>query len=554
MNTEFWIAVLSLLLIAFFFVVPALWRKTENSDVWVERDNIGIAKQKLAELKAALLAQDITQESFEQQRQELELTLDNDLALQQNEQDFAHRQGRWAIYLLAGMLPLVSVSLYFTLGQPDALQHAVKASPVQANPHNKPINSVEGMLAGLEARLQQQPDDVQGWLLLGKSYKHLQQTDKAKQAILKAYQLAENDPHVMLQYADVLLTERQGQFDEQSRKLVLGALQLKPDDTMAMWLAGMLKAQDNDKSAALEYFQQVEKKLPVDSESYRTLQMMMAQLASPAENIAQATPSQRQQWIDQGREYKAQKQYQQAVAAFAKADLLNSQQPDDMLMYADALLMHLQGQFSDKAKQLIFKALKLAPDNTTGLWLAGKAKVQSGEYIQALDYLHKAKANLQADSESYQVLQRYIENVTLRAASQPAVQTLSASPAESPSKHMDVTAKGIQVRVQLDAALHALVQPQYTVFIYARALSGPQMPLAIVRKQVKDLPLQIHLSDAQAMTPMMKLSNFEQVKVAARISRSGNAMRQTGDLLGETSPVTVNSAELVNITINQRID
>lgn len=559
MNTEFWIIAIVLLSLAFLFLVPPLWRKKKHADHLVERDNLAIARQKLADLKKALVGGEISEAPFELQRQELELTLANDLSTQAENESVHTLQGQWMTYVLVVFLPLAAVSLYLALGHPEALNQsaALQQTSKKQSPHKQAVNSVETMLAGLEARLQQQPDDVQGWLLLGKSYKHLQHMDKARNAIMTAYQLNPDNPQVMLQYADVLLSENDGQYTDKSRSLVTDALQLAPNDTMALWLAGMMKAQDNEPTAALAYFRQVETIIPQDSESYRKLKMMMAQL-SPAKRSAPSMEVQstamRQQWIQQGREFKAQKQYQQAVDAFSKVDVLNSNQADDMLMYADASLMLHQGQFSETTRQLIFKALTLAPSHTTGLWLAGKAKVQEGHYQQALTYLQRAKDGLQPGSESMQVMERYIQNTRLRAATEPVEPQAAIAKPRPSSPQQAATAEGIHVKVQLDGSLRNKVQPHHTVFIYARAVSGPQMPLAIVRKQVRDLPLQVQLTDAQAMTPMMKLSNFSEVVVMARVSASSNAIRQAGDLLGEVSPATVNSADWVTVNINQQIN
>jgi cytochrome c-type biogenesis protein CcmH len=91
------------------------------------------------------------------------------------------------------------------------------------------------------------------------------------------------------------------------------------------------------------------------------------------------------------------------------------------------------------------------------------------------------------------------------------------------------------------------------VFIFARAAQGPRMPLAIVRKQVRDLPVSVSLDDSLAMSPAMVLSKFTEVSVGARVSRSGNAMPQSGDLQGSKSPVVVGKDSNVEITIDSRV-
>ena len=98
----------------------------------------------------------------------------------------------------------------------------------------------------------------------------------------------------------------------------------------------------------------------------------------------------------------------------------------------------------------------------------------------------------------------------------------------------------MQARITLAPALAAKVSPDDVVFVFARALDGgPKAPLAIQRLQVKNLPLDITLDDSMAMSPAMSLSTQKQVVVGARISKSGSAMAQPGDLQGLSPTVDV---------------
>ena len=120
------------------------------------------------------------------------------------------------------------------------------------------------------------------------------------------------------------------------------------------------------------------------------------------------------------------------------------------------------------------------------------------------------------------------------------------------SGNVAATGKSVSGTVKISAALKSKASPDDTVFIFARAASGPRMPLAILRKQVKDLPITFELNDSMAMNPAMKLSNFPEVVVGARISKSGNAMPQSGDLEGKSPVVSVGTTE-IPIEIDQTV-
>jgi cytochrome c-type biogenesis protein CcmH len=110
---------------------------------------------------------------------------------------------------------------------------------------------------------------------------------------------------------------------------------------------------------------------------------------------------------------------------------------------------------------------------------------------------------------------------------------------------------GVEVKVSLSPEMQKQAKPDDLVFIYAKAVSGPPMPLAAARKQVRDLPLTLRLDDSMAMMPRLKISGYKEVTVGARISRSGSPMAQSGDLEGEVSPVAPGGSELIDVVINR---
>lgn len=247
-------------------------------------------------------------------------------------------------------------------------------------------------------------------------------------------------------------------------------------------------------------------------------------------------------WTMLGRSYKYLQQNDKAVAAFEHAYKLIGDQPEIMLLYADALAFVNDQQLAGKPAELVFKALAIEPDNVTGLWLGGMAKAQTGDFAAAMDLWKKLEALLPPGSEAQQEIQGLMAKLSTQIPE-------GATQAETkPAK-----TKNIEVQVSLAPELQQSAGPGDTVFIYAQALSGPKMPLAIVRKQVSELPLTVNLTDAMAMTPAMKLSSFGQVKLLARISKSGNAMPQPGDLIGVIEQVALTDKSSHKIVINSQV-
>ena len=273
------------------------------------------------------------------------------------------------------------------------------------------------------------------------------------------------------------------------------------------------------------------------------LEQMKAMVTGLAERLKQQ-PDDAVGWTMLGRSYKYLEQYAKAADAFGHAYKLIGDQPEIMLLYADMLAFANDEQMAGKPEQLVFKALALEPDNMTGLWLGGMAKAQTGEFVAAMTLWKKLEALLPPGSES----QQEIQGLLAKLATQIPEGTVMPE-----AKPAGPAVASIDIQVSLAPELQKLANPDDTVFVYAQALSGAKMPLAIVRKQVSELPLMVSLTDAMAMMPTMKLSNFEQVKLLARISKSGDAMQHPGDLIGMIEQVALTDKSLKHIIINSQI-
>ncbi|WP_428623413.1 c-type cytochrome biogenesis protein CcmI [Sedimenticola sp.] len=258
-------------------------------------------------------------------------------------------------------------------------------------------------------------------------------------------------------------------------------------------------------------------------------------------------PEDAEGWYLLGRTYMAMKDYQKASFAFEKVNQLVSDQPPLMLAWADALAMSSGGDMQGRPAELIRKAISLAPEDQTALWLAGMVEDQSGNFARALEHWRHLKPMLTEDAGAVEQVDRLIAAAERKmAASGPGAAVEKPSVAAA-------TGQAITARITLSAELTSQVKPEESLFVYARALEGPKMPLAAVRLKVSDLPATIELNDGQAMVPGMNLSSFQQVVVGARISRTGNAIAASGDLLGEVSPVSVSGDAVVELVIDSVI-
>lgn len=283
--------------------------------------------------------------------------------------------------------------------------------------------------------------------------------------------------------------------------------------------------------------QQADRQIAQGDQSEASLQDAINKLS----NQVQSNPDDTESWVMLARSHYFLKQYVEAGKAFSQASsLLDDANPDVLADYADALAMANERSMLGRPYQLLEKALQIQPFHEKSLWLAGIAAYQAEDIKAALGYWERLLVVFPAGSEDYQ---QVLENVNEIRAS-------LGMPVDSAAQSTPLTQASISGVVRLDESLVAKASPTDTVFIFARAASGPRMPLAILRMQVKDLPLEFTLDDSMAMRPSMKLSSFEQVVVGARISKSGDALPQSGDLQVNTEPMAVSGAGAVELVIN----
>ncbi|WP_051301715.1 c-type cytochrome biogenesis protein CcmI [Sedimenticola selenatireducens] len=413
----FWTITAAMIVAALLLLAPALLRNRHSDSLDRDQQNVVIARERLAELQAERDQDILDQAQFEQAKSELELSLLQDLDQKGDESVSAktEKSGRLALGIVAVFVPVLTLGLYSYLGTQDMVEPRNPAL-AEALASGGELPSVEQMIGALVERLKQNPDDAQGWYLLGRT-------------------------------------------------------------NMAL------------------------------------------------------------------------KDFATAATAFEKVQQLVGDEPSVLLAWADALAMSEEGNMLGKPAELIRKAVELVPEDTTALWLAGMVEEQAENYALAISYWERLAPQLQDDPQASMRIATLINQAREKGGmSVPPVTAVAPVPG---MEKVAVAGKSVTVRVSLSPELSSQVSPDEALFIYARAMQGPKMPLAAARRQVKELPLKLTLDDTGAMMPAMKISNFEQVVVGARVSRSGGAIAQSGDLRGEVVAVTVGAEPVVDIVIDK---
>jgi len=422
--TTFWMLAVSMTAIALVFTIPPLFRNTREDQLDRNQLNTEVIKDQLRELRADLENGKLDKQAYQAARQDLERELLNDLDEDSAAVTPATRSGRWIAAILLVFIPALAYVTYQQLGAPGIVPRLAAHVPATqtADSSQQQQHSVEEMVTKLAERMREQPDNLEGWIMLARSYAQMERYQDAANAYAQAYRLADDNAALIADYADVLVTANGGEFTDEAGELLNKALTLQPGNVKALWLSGHWKYQGGDYQGAIASWQGVADVLPPGDKNAAIINQQIQQ----AKNVLAE-----------------------------KGIVLAAEEPDAAT------------------------AVNAAPVSDSG-----------GQ---------------------------------------------------------------IRVNVSLDPALTAQAAADDTVFVFARAAQGPKMPLAIVRKQVKDLPVTVTLDDSQAMSPAMVLSKFPEVTVGARVSKSGQAMPQSGDLQGTVTPVASTGAQTVDLTINSTV-
>jgi cytochrome c-type biogenesis protein CcmH len=396
--------VVSALLVAgmLLFVVPPLLRRESGSGVSRNKINVAVYRDQLREIEGDLRAGTLKADQSEKARQEIEKRLIEDMAGGE-EAAGKPRHARAAALAMGLAVPLFALVIYLLVGTPQVF--APGFAGADKPDHGVTAQQMQTLVERLAARLKEEPDNAEGWAMLGRSYGALGRFDDASAAYAEAVSRVPQDAQLLADYADTLAMAQGRRLQGEPEKLIARALRADPDNVKALALAGTVAFENTDYPTAVGHWERILALVPQESDFTQSLRSSIAE----ARELGSLAPA-------------AKQQAQRRPAATA-------------------------GRVSGVAR--------LAPE------LAAKA------------------------------------------------------------------------------------DPTDTVFIFARAAEGPRMPLAILRKQVRDLPLKFTLDDSMAMAPETKLSAFARVVVGARISKSANAAPRPGDLEGLSAAVKPGAAGVV---------
>lgn len=283
--TVFWSIVGGMTLVTIGLLVrPLLWPRAlrEGGPVDSTRLNVAVYQDQLAELERDLESGVIDADQFTGAREDLQRSLvESNPAATPAPQAVRKASAPAAALAIAIIVPVLALPIYLWLGAGEA-GITGRAPPAQALPHGAEGDmpaQVQEMVASLRARLQANPDDLNGWLLLARSYHAIEQYPEAAGAYGQAVRLgAGGDPDVLAAFADAIAGAQGGRFHGQSTEMLERALEIDPEHPRALWLSGVTAYQNREYKASRGYLERLLAVLPPGSEDHRTLQEQIAEL------------------------------------------------------------------------------------------------------------------------------------------------------------------------------------------------------------------------------------------------------------------------------------
>ena len=266
---QFFISALALSALAAAFIVVPLWRKPRDSAVAIDRKaaNLGIFRDQLAELEREKAEGSLAEADFEQARSELQRRLLEEVEPSDSETAAASATpARKLAIILAILLPLLGLLGYGVLGNPRALDAEQRVARPQMTQ-----DQIEGMVAKLAQRMEANPDDPKGWIMLGRSYKSMGRYEDAVKAYARAEKEIEKDPDLLASYAEAIAMANGKGLTGKPAQLVEKALKLDPQHGHSLFLAGAAAMERGDRKAGIAYWEALLPQVEPDSDIDRML-------------------------------------------------------------------------------------------------------------------------------------------------------------------------------------------------------------------------------------------------------------------------------------------
>ncbi len=418
MNVFTGIAALMTLLVVAWLVYPLL-RPKYAAGISSARLNTDIHRDQLKALEVDLARGVISQQDFEATRDELQLRLLDDTESYEAPPATDSRSfwsAKRTAILIALSTPLMALGIYMQLGAPSAIDPTL-ASKVDDQ-------QIRQMIDTLADRLKANPDNPKGWAMLARSYKVIGRFDEAEQAFIKAGDLVNTEPDLLVDYADLLAVKADNTIEGKPLDLVKKALSINPTHPMGLMMSGVAAYRRSDFKLAIVQWEKLLAVLEPGSTDAQQIQANIDEARAkaglpntsvaanetgklppvPAGAAAGMTPEMINQMVDRlatrlkdnpndfagwaklARAYKVQGRTAEAEQAYAKTGTLLTTDPDLMTQYADLIATRTQGDFKGKPQELINKALSVNPKHPVALMMAGQAAYRAGDYARAITH------------------------------------------------------------------------------------------------------------------------------------------------------------------------
>lgn len=277
-----------------------------------------------------------------------------------------------------------------------------------------------------------------------------------------------------------------------------------------------------------------------------TMPTSLDQAVNQLEAELKQRPDQAEGWRLLGRSYMSMERYLDARRAFETALNLQADDPDLLVETAQArMYTNPQRRLDADAVKLLRRALQLQPQNQRATWFLGISQRQQGQAAEAAKTWEPLLA--QVDAATAASLRKEIDAARIEAG-------MPALPAVADAAPAVASANALQVKVSLDPAFAAKVRldGNAQVFVIARQPAGPPMPVAVEKRSVTELPFTATLDDADSPMPTLKLSQLPEVELIARLSASGIANKQAGDIESKPVRVTLPAKVAVELVIGSK--